>query len=77
MRIKADEIDQVIVLLSKFLKNGNVLKSDYNECKVYGMMDGKTVNQFLLDNGIVAEEISYHRMDLEEYFLKLMGGDTE
>lgn len=77
MRVKADQIDEAAALLSKFLKNGKVLKSDYNECKIYGMMDGKTVNQFLIDNGIVAEEISCHRMDLEEYFLKLMGGGAQ
>ena len=77
IRVRADQIDEVVTLLSKFLKDSKVLKSDDNECKIYGTMDGKGVNQFLIDNGIVVEELSYHRMDLEEYFLKLMGGAAE
>ena len=49
------------------------MKSDNNGCKVYGTKDGKQINSILIENGVVAEEISYHRMDLEKYFLKLMG----
>lgn len=74
--VKADNIRQVTQILTNALPEINVMQSDHNECKIYGLMEGKKINRILVDNGIIIEELSYHRMDLEEYFLKLMGGQA-
>lgn len=76
IRIKASPIDRAVQVLRERLDQAQVMESDMDECKLYGMLDGREVNRLLMDEGIVAEEISYHRMDLEEYFLKLMGGEN-
>lgn len=73
LTVKADSINIVASVLADALPDCNIIKSDFNECKVYGTMDGKKINEILFQNGVIAEELSYHRMDLEEYFLKLMG----
>lgn len=41
---------------------------------VFGINNGRAVNELLWSNGLAAEEIYLHRQDLEEYFLTLMGG---
>lgn len=45
-----------------------------NELHIIGVKDGAKVNKILSENNIVADEISSHRLDLEEYFMKLTGG---
>lgn len=45
-----------------------------NELHIIGVKDGAMVNKILSENNIVADEISSHRLDLEEYFMKLTGG---
>lgn len=39
--------------------------------------DGAAVNRCMFQNGDVASEIAYHQLDLEEYFMKLMGGGVD
>jgi len=41
---------------------------------VFGVKNSGEVNWFLWNNGIVVDEIYLHQQDLEEYFLRLMGG---
>lgn len=41
---------------------------------VFGIDNGRAVNELLWSNGLAADEIYLHRQDLEEYFLTLMGG---
>ena len=44
------------------------------EIHLFNAKDGAAVNQCMFQNNDVASEISYHQLDLEEYFMKLMGG---
>lgn len=44
------------------------------EIHLFHVKDGAIVNQCLFQNGEIASEISFHRLDLEEYFVSLMGG---
>lgn len=44
------------------------------EIHLFHVRDGAAVNQCLFQNGEMASEISFHRLDLEEYFVSLMGG---
>ncbi len=74
MIIKSSEIDQVKEVLDQKLTADEIVKSDVNEIKVYGTMDGKRVNTLLVEKGYIIEELSFQRMDLEGYFLKKMGG---
>lgn len=45
-----------------------------DEIHVFGIKSGKEVNELLWSNGIAVDELYLHQQDLEEYFLKLMGG---
>jgi ABC-2 type transport system ATP-binding protein len=42
--------------------------------RVFGVNSGRELNELLWSNGIAVDEIYLHGQDLEEYFLKLMGG---
>jgi ABC-2 type transport system ATP-binding protein len=42
--------------------------------RVFGVNCGREMNELLWSNGVAVEEIYLHQQDLEEYFLKLMGG---
>ena len=77
LMVRTAEIDRAAAVLSEVLPQAKIMKSDYNECKIYGCMDGGKVNRLLVENGIIADELSCHRMDLEEYFLKMMGGSAD
>lgn len=44
------------------------------ELHLFNAKDGCAVNRTLLASGFIASEISYHRLDLEDYFMTLMGG---
>ena len=45
-----------------------------DELRIYQYTDGYTINKALCDKGLIASKIAQHRMDLEEYFLNVMGG---
>jgi len=45
-----------------------------NEIRVFGSHSGREVNELLWSNGIAVDELYLHQQDLEEYFLRLMGG---
>lgn len=42
--------------------------------QVFGANNGRAMNELLWNNGIAVDEIYRHQQDLEEYFLRLMGG---
>lgn len=44
------------------------------ESHLLNAKDGAAVNQCMFHNGDIASEISFHQMDLEEYFMNLTGG---
>lgn len=45
------------------------------EIRIHEAVDTKAVGQVLAQAGIVVEELSLHRQDLEGYFLECMGGE--
>lgn len=47
------------------------------EIRLLNAKDGAAVNRCMFQNGDVASEIAYHQLDLEEYFMKLMGGGVD
>lgn len=75
IQVKADEIEKVTMLLETELNTKNytvktpnlILLGDYIE------NPGK-VNQVLTTNGVLVESIAVEHMDLEEYFVKTVGG---
>lgn len=47
-----------------------------DEVRLFAFSDGGYINRMLFQMGITASEITFHQLDLEEYFLRLMGGIT-
>ena len=45
------------------------------EVHLFGVSDTRAVNTLLYQKGYEVEEIYMHQQDLEEYFMKLMGGE--
>lgn len=73
MRIKVEHPEQVLPHLKQHIQmdSGEVVDG---EIHLLNVKDGRAVNQCMFQNGYVASEISFHQLDLEEYFMKLMGG---
>lgn len=47
------------------------------EIRLLNAKDGAAVNRCMIQNGDIASEIAYHQLDLEDYFVKLMGGGAD
>ena len=45
-----------------------------DEIHVFGIKNGRDVNELLWSSGIAVDTVYLHQQDLEEYFLRLMGG---
>ncbi len=74
MRIKVSKPERVLAYLRQKIKMDNSEIND-GEIHLFNAKDGAAVNQCMFQNGDIASEISYHQLDLEEYFMKLMGGE--
>ena len=74
MRIKVKHPEQVLACLWEHIKMDSSELND-GEIHLFNARDGAAVNQCMFQNGYVASEISYHQLDLEEYFMRLMGGE--
>ena len=73
MRIKVSSPERVLAYLRGHIEMDSSEIVD-GEIHLFNAKDGAAVNQCMFQNGDVASEISYHQLDLEEYFVKLMGG---
>jgi ABC-2 type transport system ATP-binding protein len=71
--IKVDEQEKACRLIKEKLSPTECSIHD-DGLRVFGIGRGKTVNELLWSNGITVDEIYLHQQDLEEYFLRLMGG---
>lgn len=74
MRIKVSNPERVLTYLRQKIEMDNSEIND-GEIHLFNAKDGAAVNQCMFQNGDIASEISYHQLDLEEYFMKLMGGE--
>ncbi len=74
MRIRVAEPEKVLLCLRQHIEMDSSEILD-GEIHLFNARDGAAVNQCMLRNGHVASEISFHQLDLEEYFMKLMGGE--
>lgn len=75
MKVKVERPLEALSCLRKALKLDNAEIVD-DEIHLFGYNKGRLVNQCLVENGYIADEISFHQMDLEEYFMRLMGGES-
>lgn len=73
MRIKVDEPQSVLKMLKEHMTIENSEIVD-GEIHLFNIRDGKKVNALIFGAGKIAAEISFHQLDLEEYFVSLMGG---
>ncbi|MGN0657226.1 MAG: ATP-binding cassette domain-containing protein [Ruminiclostridium sp.] len=73
MRIKVDEPQSVLEMLKEKLTIGNSEIID-GEIHLFNIRNGRRVNELIFGSGRIAAEISYHQLDLEEYFMNLTGG---
>lgn len=74
MRIKVSHPEKVLPCLREHIQMDSCEIAD-GEIHLFNAKDGIAVNRCMFDNGHIAGEISFHQLDLEEYFVKLMGGE--
>lgn len=73
MRIKVDDPKSVLKTLKEKMQIDN--SEIYgDELRLFNVSDGKGVNELMFGAGKIAYEISFHQIDLEEYFMSLTGG---
>ena len=73
MRIKVPNPEKVLSYLKRHIQmDGSEISG--GEIHLLNAKDGAAVNQCMFQNGDIASEISFHQMDLEEYFMNLTGG---
>lgn len=73
IKVRVDRPAEALKYLKKAVK-AESFEIVEEEIHLFGCTSGKAVNQCLVAHGYIAEEISFHQMDLEEYFMQLMGG---
>ena len=73
MRIKVPNPEKVLPYLKQHIQMDSSEIID-GEIHLLNAKDGAAVNQCMFQNGDIASEISFHQLDLEEYFMSLMGG---
>lgn len=73
IRIKVDEPERMMNVLKQKMAVDNC-EIVGGEIHLFNVKDGKKVNELLFAEGKVASEISFHQLDLEEYFVNLTGG---
>lgn len=71
--VRVPDINAALPVIKKFFCKYQITSAG-NEIRIYNLSDGTAVNKALFDNKIIAAEIAQHKMDLEEYFLNVMGG---
>lgn len=74
MRIKVERPEQALECLKQRIDMDSSEIAD-GEIHLLGARDGRAANACLVKNGFIASEISFHQLDLEEYFMSLMGGN--
>ena len=74
MRIKVPNPEKVLPYLKQHIQMDSSEIID-GEIHLLNAKDGAAVNQCMFQNGDIASEISFHQLDLEEYFMSLMGGE--
>lgn len=74
MRIKVSHPEKVLPYLKQHIQMDSSEIID-GEIHLLNAKDGAAVNQCMFQNGDIASEISFHQLDLEEYFMNLMGGE--
>lgn len=74
MRIKMSHPEKVLPYLKQHIQmdSSEIING---EIHFLNAKDGAAVNQCMFQNGDIASEISFHQLDLEEYFMNLMGGE--
>lgn len=73
IRVKVENPEYILnVLKSKMPIEGSEIAD--GEIHLFNVSDGKSVNEIIFSEGYTASEISFHQLDLEDYFVNLMGG---
>ena len=73
--LRCSEPQRAAALLEKELLLRRWEMRPEGELRVYDTVEAKAVGEVLAQAGIVLEEMSQHRQDLESYFLERMGGE--
>lgn len=73
MCVKVERPKQALDCLKQHINMDSSEIAD-GELHLLNARNGRAVNACLAENGFIASEISFHQLDLEEYFMNLMGG---
>jgi len=73
LNIKVDNSEKARLLIEEKM-NPSECSVGEDGLRVFGIKNSRDVNELLWRNGLAVDEIYLHQQDLEEYFLRLMGG---
>jgi len=73
LQIKVDDSEKARLLIEEKM-NPSECSVHEDGLRVFGIKNSRDVNELLWRGGFAVDEIYLHQQDLEEYFLRLMGG---
>jgi len=73
LQIKVDDSEKARLLIEEKM-NPSECSVHEDGLRVFGIKNSRDVNELLWRSGFAVDEIYLHQQDLEEYFLRLMGG---
>lgn len=76
LMIKVENANEALALLQQELHTKEYEVCSGNELHLFDVSDTGAANRILSMGGFNVQEIFLHQQDLEEYFLKLMGGTS-
>lgn len=75
IRVKVGDAAKASVVLEKKLQTTNFKVMNENEILIYDFVeDSETVSKALFEEGIAISNFSVEGIELEDYYLKLIGG---
>lgn len=75
-RIEVDDAKRALALILERAPKLFPEVTDARTIRLYGLQEGAWLNQLLIENHVQVYSSGFHHMDLEEYFLARMDGQT-
>ena len=75
VRVKVNDVSKAVEVINTELNITNY-KMDGSEISVFGPVSSSQINEVLVKNDLIIESISSQDGDYEDYFIKLMGGES-
>lgn len=76
-QIEIQQAHRALVLIQEHFTGIHAEVFDKQKIRVYGLKEGAGLIRLLVEHNVPVLASGFHHMDLEEYFLERMDGDTE